>query len=126
MILFRQIVQRDFVGLADCRGQLVSRVAGQLIGLRKQERRAQRILHFLEGLGASRLFFQHPNDMEAVLRLDQIRDLAGGESESCLFELRDGLSLSDPTQVAALVLRSRVLGILFRQVFELAALLDLL
>ncbi len=64
--------------------------------------------------------------MEAVLRLDQVRNLARRQAEGCLFEFRNGLSLSDPTQVTALVLRSRVFGVLLRQVFELSAFLDLL
>src|SRR5260370_1466819 len=121
-----KIVERNVVGVADWGGQLVGRIACKLIRLRKQERRAKRIFHFVEGLGVSRLFFQDFDDMEAVLRLDQIRDLAGAEGESCLFEFWDGLSLSDPTQVTALILRAGVLRVLFRQVFEFSALLDLL
>ena len=73
----------------------------------------------------SRFLFQDLDDMEAVLRLDEIGDLARVETEGRLFELRDGLTLSDPAQVTALILRSRVLGVFLRQVFELAALFDL-
>src|SRR2546429_5285853 len=50
---------------------------------------------------------QDLDDMEAVLRLDEIGDLARVETEGRLFELRDGLTLSDPAQVTALTLRDR-------------------
>jgi hypothetical protein len=64
--------------------------------------------------------------VKTVLGLDQIRNLAGRQAEGGLFELRNGLSLSDPTQVTAFVLRTGVFGVFLRQVFEFSTLFDLL
>ena len=74
----------------------------------------------------SGLFFQRLDDVEAVLGLDEVRNLSRVQAEGCLFKFRDRLALSDPAQVTTFVFRSRVFRVLFRQVFELSALLDLL
>ena len=121
VMLFRQIVQGDLVGLADGSGQLVRRVASQLIGLREQERHAQRFFHFFERLGVSGLFFQYLDYVDANLRADQVRDRAHGQAEGRLFVFGQGLSLPDPANVAPLVLGG-ILRVFFGQVLELSAL----
>src|SRR5207245_9576649 len=80
----------------------------------------------LEWHGVSRLFYQLLYDVEAVLRLDKVRVLVWAQAEGCLLKFRDGLTLSDPAQVTTFVFRSRVFRVLFRQVSELVALLNLL
>ncbi len=113
-MLLRKIIQGDFVRLANGRRQLVSRGAGLLIGQREQQRGAQGFPHLFERLGVSRLLLQHLDDMEAVLRMNQVGNLARAEVEGRLFKLRHGLFLDDPAQVATLILCPRVFGVFFR------------
>jgi hypothetical protein len=61
--------------------------------------------------------------VEAVLGLNEIRDTSFGQAEGGLFEFRDRLPLDDPAEVATLVLRAGVLGVLLCEVLEVPAFL---
>src|SRR5205823_1715040 len=53
-------------------------------------------------------------------------ELAGFERECGLFEIRHGLAPHDPAQLATLLLRARVIGVLFRELRKVSAMLQLL
>ncbi len=76
--------------------------AGLLVKLLKKKWRADRILHFVKGLGVRVLFVEDLDDVEAVLRTDEVGNFALGEAESGLIELRNGLAVNEPAKVAAL------------------------
>src|SRR5262249_52353685 len=72
------------------------------------------------------LVFQDLDNVEAVLGLDQVGDLAWCKRESGLFEFGNRLALTDKTQISAFVFGARILGILLGQFVELRAFLGLL
>ena len=79
----------------------------------------------VKGLRARHLAVDHLNNVEAVLRLDQVRNGAFGQAEGGGLKFRDRLSSDDPAQVPALIL-ARVFGVLLGQVGEIRAMLGLI
>src|SRR5450432_1800425 len=69
------------------------------------------------------LFIQHFDDVEAILRFHQVRNIALVQAKSGLFELRDGLPLNDPPNVATLGLGAGVFGVFLGQILEIGAFL---
>ncbi len=83
-------------------------------------------LDFVKRLYTGGLSFENLNDVIPVLGGDDIAGLFGLGGESKFFKFRNGLAAHDETQVAAVLRRSRILRVLFREFGEVRAAFNLL
>ena len=90
------------------------------------DRRLDLRLHFVERLNASILLVFDQNDVESVAGADDTGHLSLGRVESRLLEFGNGASTSDWRKQATLRRATGIFRILFRQVGEICARLQLL
>src|ERR1700685_3933074 len=125
MKLLGQIIQGDFVGLANLGGQLVRDIAGLLVGLGEQQRGLDGILHLFKGLGVGGLFVQDLDDKKCVLGLYEVGDAAVGKRKCRFLEFGNGLALGNPAQISTLVFGAGIFRVFLGQILEFRAFLGL-
>src|SRR5260370_30718216 len=81
MELLGEVVEGDLVRTANGGGELIGFIAGQPVGLGEQQGRLDRILYFFEGLGVSGFLVEDLDNVEAVLGLYEVGELAFVDAE---------------------------------------------
>ena len=121
-----EIVEGLAIRLADGGSHLIRDVVGVLTDFFIENDGDDRVANLFEGFGVGRLAVEHFDDVEAVLRLDEVGDRALGQAEGGLLKFGDGLAFDDPAEIAALGLGGIVLGIFLGEILEIGAVLGLL
>ena len=88
--------------------------------------RKNQIVDFIDGLQVRRLFFFHLQNVKAKLRANHRRQLTRLQRKSGLIECRHGSAMLDESEFPALRFAAWIVRILFREVGEIAARLQLL
>jgi len=101
--------------------QLLRIARRRVIFLLLRQRRENLRAHIAQRLGMRRVLVFHLDDVEAILRAHQIRDLAHRHCEDRMVKRRHRHALLHPAQLAALVLAARVVGVLLRQLGKVLA-----
>src|SRR4051812_33291045 len=99
---------------------------GLLLAVARPEELLDLGLHLVERHRPRRLLLEHLDDVIAEIGLDDVADRARFQTERCVVEGPNHLSLLKEAQVTAVRGASRVLGVLFRQRREVFAGLDVL
>jgi len=118
----REVVERGFVRLADFRRHFVGDGSGLLVDLLQEQRGADGILDFVEGLGMGGLLVEDLDDVKTVLGFDEVGDFALGKAKSGLLKFGNRLPLEEPTEVPSFGLGAGVLGVFLGEVFKTRAL----
>ena len=77
--------------------------------------------HLVKGSGVRGLLLFGLDDVIAELGLDRIGDLAGVQREGCLVEFGNGDAVLEHAELAALLLRAGIVGVLLRERIPVAA-----
>src|SRR5271170_7333789 len=121
-----EIVERLAIGLANGGGHLVGDVVGFGADLLIENRLENGVVDFFESSRVGGFAVEDFDDVETVLRFDQVGDRALRQRERGLLKLGNGLPVNDPAEVATLGLRAVVLRIFLGEVLEIRAVLGLL
>src|SRR6266853_5638536 len=117
-------IDRDSAAAPDIFGNLSGKGFAKLFGLLLLRLRLDGGFHLVKGLRAGCFPVDDLDNMEAILRLDQIRDSPFRQTERRGLKFGHGLPTDNPVQITAFIL-GRVFGILFGKIGEFSAVLRL-